>query len=224
MAWSVLANCPLTIRCSTSRRDYVFFFFWGGEAGRGLVCRKHFNYCLVYIFSSFLFDLTKSTGICGPFTRYHRLHVLARFRDSLPVVYYLVVCLCLCVCHLQHLGRWSPEFWDQSLYVSWLRFGYPIPRGSVSSPSTNAPSWIQWKIPPLGCLASSRRRQDGKTCLGFTWSGYAATIPLWVRLIMHESLNVFDINVYIYIHIVDGMNNEDRQLFIHYCELLQLHL
>lgn len=199
MAWSVLANCPLTIRCSTSRRDHVFFFLGGGEAGRGLVCRKHFNYCLVYIFSSFLFDLTKSTGICGPFTRYHRLHVLARFRDSLPVVYYLVVCLCLCVCHLQHLGRWSPEFWDQSLYVSWLRFGYPIPRGSVSSPSTNAPSWIQWKIPPLGCLASSRRRQDGKTCLGFTWSGYAATIPLWVRLIMHESLNVFDINIYIYI-------------------------
>lgn len=175
-----------------------FFFLGGGEAGRGLVCRKHFNYCLVYIFSSFLFDLTKSTGICGPFTRYHRLHVLARFRDSLPVVYYLVVCLCLCVCHLQHLGRWSPEFWDQSLYVSWLRFGYPIPRGSVSSPSTNAPSWIQWKIPPLGCLASSRRRQDGKTCLGFTWSGYAATIPLWVRLIMHESLNVFDIDIYIH--------------------------
>ena len=83
--------------------DNVFVFFFGGE--RGLVCRKHFNF-LIYIFSSFLSDLMKSTGICGPFSRYHRLHVLARFRDSLPVVFVpSCVCVCVCVCHLQHLGR-----------------------------------------------------------------------------------------------------------------------
>ena len=155
MAWSVLANCPLTIRCST----VIMFFVGGGE--RGLVCRKHFNH-LIYIFSSFLSDLTKSTGICGPFTRYHRLHVLARFRDSLPVVF-VPSCVCLCVCHLQHLGRWSPEFlgsitWRQ---LTAFRISHPARKRVITKYKRtlldnvkNPTAWL------FGIIKKEARRQD----------------------------------------------------------------
>ncbi len=150
----------------------------------------------------------------------------ARARARVCVCVCVCVCLCVFVCvpeDLQHLGSSSPySFWIQSLFSFYISHHFKALWVDCVSdiPSHEETCHHLVQTQSLGFSEKSHRlvdwhHQKGGTmlmCLGFTmkWLHCNDSIGrlLWVRL-----TNVF-LNVLI--HIVDGMKNEDHQLFIHH--------